>query len=248
MIERTRQREGPRDGILPLRRLATSVLLVLAAAALAAGCGGEDAATPDPARDAALIAAAGNGDLREVERLLSDGADVSAVDGTGRTALIAASYGAHVPVARVLMEAGADVNVQDATQQSAYLIATSEVGAGPGLELLRATLAHGADVTTLDSFRGTGLIRAAHRGYGGIVQELIDADIALDHVNRLGWTALLEAIILGDGGPAHTEVVRRLLDAGASPRLADGGGTTPLQHARRGGQEQITALLERAGG
>ena len=32
-------------------------------------------------------------------------------------------------------------------------------------------------------------------------------DVDVDHVNRLGWTALLEAIVLGDGGQAHQQVV-----------------------------------------
>ena len=44
----------------------------------------------------------------------------------------------------------------------------------------------------------------------------------VDHVNNLGWTALLEAVILlSDGGPRHQAIVRMLLDAGADPELAD---------------------------
>ena len=37
---------------------------------------------------------------------------------------------------------------------------------------------------------------------------------SLDHVNNLGWTALIESIMLGDGGPRHTETVRALVEAG----------------------------------
>lgn len=108
---------------------------------------------------------------------------------------------------------------------------------------MRTTLANGTDVTSLDSYRGTGLIRAAHRGYAAIVRELLGAGIAVDHVNNLGWTALLEAIILGDGGPEHVDVVAALLDGGADPNLADGQGVRPLAHARERGYDAIAALL-----
>jgi len=72
-----------------------------------------------------------------------------------------------------LIAAGADVNAKDETQQSAYLIATSE----GYLDLLRLTLAHGGDVDATDSWNGTGLIRAAERGHGYIVGELLQARV-----------------------------------------------------------------------
>lgn len=160
--------------------------------------------------------------------------------------LLAAAYANDVDRARELIEAGADVNVKDDTEQSAYLIATSEVG--DDTRLLELTLANGADVDAKDSYNGTGLIRAADRGYVAIVERLLETEIDVDHVNRLGWTALLEAIILGGGDRRHTEVVRLLVEAGADVNLADGEGVTPLAHARRQGYEEMAAILERAGG
>lgn len=109
------------------------------------------------------------------------------------------------------------------------------------------TLQAGGDVHSLDSYNGTGLIRAADRGHVEIIQELLKTDIKIDHVNRLGWKALLEAIILGDGGPRHTEVVRLLVEAGADVNLADKDGVTPLAHARRKGHEEMFTILEKAG-
>jgi hypothetical protein len=199
---------------------------------------------PSPELDRALLGAAAAGDLAEVRRLLAAGAGVHAADDRGRTALIAAAYGRHNEVARALIEEGADVNRRDDTSQSAYLIPTAD----GNIELLRATLAAGADVQSKDSYNGTGLIRAADRGHADVIAELLQTPIAVDHVNRLGWTALLEAVILGDGGPRHAECVRLLLAAGADPNLADGQGTTPLQHARDRGQAAIARLIEAAGG
>jgi len=221
-----------------------SALLVIAACAPA----GVSAAPPVAPRggadlDQALIDAAGRGDVDAARQLLDHGASIYASDASGVTALIAAAYGNHLDVARLLVQAGADVNVQDRTRQSAFLIATSD----GYLELLRLTLAAGADVHRTDSYNGTGLIRAADRGHVDIIRELLQTDIDVDHVNRLGWTALLEAIILGDGGHRHTEVVRLLVEAGADVNLADANGVSPLSHARRRGHSEMAAILEAAG-
>jgi ankyrin repeat protein len=201
-----------------------------------------EAPTKDKVMD--LITAAERGEVQVVQRLLAQKADVDAQDSRGRTALIAAAYNNHLDVAEVLITAGADVNIQDNTQQSAYLIATSEVGDDP--RLLNLTLQHGADVRSLDSYNGTGLIRAADRGHVAIVQALLVTPITVDHVNRLGWTALLEAVILGDGDARHTEVVRLLVDAGANVNIADREGITALAHARERGYIDMVNILEQA--
>ena len=230
------------------RQLRLSLLLVLSGfVAVACGGGREGAAhsASSDAEEARLISAAQRGDLRSVESLLGRGASVDARDENGRTALVAAAYENQVDVARVLVEAGASVNAKDETEQSAYLISTSEVGDDP--RLLGLTLRNGANVKSLDSYKGTGLIRAAERGHVRIVEELLKTNIDVDHVNELGWTALLEAIILGDGGPRHTQVVRLLVEAGADVNLADNEGVTPLEHARERGYEEIERILENAG-
>jgi ankyrin repeat protein len=200
----------------------------------------------DPSLDLPLISASAQGDPARVRRLLTRGASVRATDQRGRTPLVEAAYGNRVRVARVLVSAGADPNEKDTTVQSAYLISTSEVGDDP--RLLRLLLGNGADVSSRDSFNGTGLIRAAERGFPGIIERLLDTDIEIDHVNRLGWTALHEAIILGDGGRSHTEVVRLLVEAGADVNLPSArDGVRPLTHAQQRGYEEIAQILRNAG-
>ena len=159
--------------------------------------------------------------------------------------LLAAAYANDVRGAQALIERGADVNAKDHTEQSAYLIATSEVGDDP--RLLEVALANGARVDDKDSFDGTGLIRAAERGHHRIVERLLAAGIDRDHVNRLGWTALLEAVVLGDGGRAHVRTVRALIAGGVDVDLPDAEGVRPLTHARERGFAAIARLLEEAG-
>ena len=195
------------------------------------------------ARDMELITAAKRGDAGAVRALLAQGASVHAQDENGVTALIAAAYRNDLEIADLLIQAGADVNTQDHTQQSAYLIATSE--GYP--DLLKRTLQAGADIHSKDSYNGTGLIRAAERGHVEVIRDLLKTDIAIDHVNRLGWTALLEAISLGDGGANHSEVVKLLVEAGADVNLADSNGITPLAHAQQRGFHQIGEILLNAG-
>ncbi len=157
--------------------------------------------------------------------------------------LIAAAWKNDVPRARRLIARGADVNTEDDTMQSAFLIATSE----GHLELLDLTLRHGADVNAKDSFNGTGLIRAAERGHWDIVGRLIQAGTPLNHVNDLGWTALHEAIILGDGDQRALDTVRVLVAAGADVRIrSQRDGLTAIQHATNRGYDQMADLLAAA--
>ena len=146
-------------------------------------------------------------------------------------------------LARTLIDAGADVNYKDRTEQSAYLVSTSE----GYLELLELTLDHGGDVESLDSYNGTGLIRAAERGHSDAVARLLDAGVDVNHINNLGWTALHESIILGDGSARYVETVQLLIDGGADAELrSQPDDTTPLEHAEARGQEDIAALLRTA--
>jgi ankyrin repeat protein len=142
-----------------------------------------------------------------------------------------------------LIAAGADVNAKDETQQSAYLIATSE----GYLDLLRLTLAHGGDVDDKDSWNGTGLIRAAERGHGYIVGELLQAGVDRDHMNRIGYQAIHEAVIFGEDTEPYHLTVRALLAGGAEfDRASDGEGQTPLQMAETRGLDGTRAILTAA--
>ncbi|HWV48372.1 MAG TPA: ankyrin repeat domain-containing protein [Microbacterium sp.] len=157
--------------------------------------------------------------------------------------LIQAAWADDVPIASELIADGADVDAQDETQQSAFLIAASE----GHLDLLRLALAHDADVDAKDSWNGTGLIRAAERGHGHIVGALLQAGIDRDHVNRIGYQAIHEAIWLGDDTPEYAMTVRALVAGGAElDRPSGGEHLTPLQMAEQRGYATAAQTLDTA--
>lgn len=160
-----------------------------------------------------------------------------------RQLVLAAERGDATEVRR-LIAAGADVNWQDEKQDSAFLVA----GARGRTEVVKLTLAAGANLKSTNRYGGTALIPACHYGHLETVKVLLATAIDIDHVNRLGWTALLEAVILGDGGEVHTEIVRLLLARGANPNLADREGVSPLAHAKRRGFAAMVKLIAAAGG
>ncbi|MDX2564794.1 ankyrin repeat domain-containing protein [Streptomyces sp. TX20-6-3] len=195
------------------------------------------------ALDDSLLAAAAHGDTVAVRAALAAGARVEARDRRRRTPLLHAARHDHVDTARILLAAGADPNAQDDRCDSPWLV----TGATGGVAMMRTLLPAGPDLRLTDRHGGTALIPAAERGHVAYVRAVLaETDIDVDHVNRLGWTALLEAVILGTGGRAHQNVVALLLAAGADPGLPDPHGDTALDHATRHGLTEIASLLRDA--
>jgi ankyrin repeat protein len=226
----------------------TGVTFALALGLLALGV---DPATAQLAPSAAevaqykgLHAAAYRGSIPEIEKLASTKADLNARDGNGRTALHVATFARQRGAIQALVKAGAAINLLDKDRYDAVTIA-SVADDEETLKLLLALGASGKQVTS--RYDGTALIAAAHLGHDGVVRQLIAAGAPLDHVNNLHWTAAIEAVVLGDGGPRHQATLKALIDAGANLRLADRQGNTPLQLARSRGYTAMVQMLEKAG-
>jgi ankyrin repeat protein len=189
-----------------------------------------------------LVAAAERGEVLVVRRLLAEGVNVNSCDGRGRTALLAATQRNQIDVARLLINEGADVNAKDLVQDTPFLLA----GAEGRTEILRLMLKAQPDLRSVNRFGGTALIPASHHGHVGTVALLLTTAIDKDHINNLGWTALMEAVVLGDGGARHVEIVRLLAEAGADVGIPDRDGVSALAHARRRGYSGIVTILEGA--
>jgi ankyrin repeat protein len=142
------------------------------------------------------------------------------------------------------MKLGADADALDAQKYDIVTIAA----VADDVPMLKIALAGGCKATNITSpWDGTALIAAAHLGHDEVVRVLIAAKAPLDHVNTLHWTALIESIVLGDGGKRHTASLEALVKAGANLTLADRTGNTPLTLARGRGYKDMVAILEKAG-
>jgi len=191
-----------------------------------------------------LYAAAHKGDLVQLEKLLAGGAPLNARDTFGRTAVHIATFARQREVIRKLAKAGADLELLENDRYDAVTIAA----VADDEATLKVLLALGASARlTTSRYDGTALIAAAHLGHDGVVKQLIAAGAPLDHVNNLHWTALIESIVLGDGGTRHQHVLQALLAAGATTRLTDREGNTPLALAKTRGFTAMVFLLEKAG-
>jgi uncharacterized protein len=196
------------------------------------------------AQELELHQAAGAGDLAAVSGLIGSGADLEAADGDGQTALLVAVQRNEIEIAKALMAAGANINAQAANADTPWLLA----GASGRTEIIKAMIPLGPDLTIRNRFGGNALIPACERAHLETIKLLLTTKIDLNHVNNLGWTCLLEIVILGDGGDRHQEAARLVLAAGADPNLADKNGVTPLAHASANGQTEVARLIEAVGG
>ena len=113
--------------------------------------------------------------------------------------------------------------------------------------MLKVALEGGCKSGNITSpYYGTALIAAAHLGHDEVVRTLIAAKAPLDHVNNLGWTAVIESIVLGDGGKRHVDTLAALIDAGANLNLADRQGQTPLALAQARRYTTMVEMLKQA--
>lgn len=198
----------------------------------------------EAARYTGLHAAAHKGDLVQLKKLLASGASVNARDPFGRTPVHVATFAKHPEIIRALALAGASLELLENDRYDAVTIAA----VADDEQTLRVLLGLGASAKlTTSRYDGTALIAAAHLGHDGVVRQLIAAGAPLDHVNNLHWTAMIESVVLGQGGVRHQAVLQALLAAGASTRLTDRQGNTPLVLAKARGFAAMVGMLEKDG-
>jgi ankyrin repeat protein len=230
------------DPFKPLRAAAAALVLLAAPCALLAQNAPSDR---DLRIYAGLHLAAANGDVAEIEKLIMEGENPNLQDSNSRTPLIVTTFRRHHEAARTLLRLGANPNARDLQRFDMLTIATAQ----NDLDMVKIALEGGANPRAVTgNLDGTALISAAHLGHVEIVKLLIEAKAPLDHVNGLRWTALLMAVVLGNGSKNHTECVEALVKAGADTEIKDRQGMTALAHARARNYADMVKILEAASG
>ncbi len=187
-----------------------------------------------------ILTAINKKDISAVEKALKDGISVNTADNSRRSLLLIATNNKDVEMIKLLVKHGADVNQQADNLDTPFLFA----GASGQTEIVQLFLDNGARFDIFNRYNGSALIPACERGHVETVRLLANTkNYPVDHVNRLGWTGLMEAIVLGDGSKKYQEIVQILKDAGARMDIPDNEGITPLQHAEKRGFKEIAAII-----
>lgn len=184
----------------------------------------------------------------EVRAALASGADVNAVamsEQARSSAVLVAARAGNFAALDALIEAGADIDAQNRVSLNPFLWACIN----DNIEVARRMVEAGTNLELTTRFDGVGIHPTAEKGYIELTRYLATLpDMNVNYTNLCGWTPLLEAVILRDGGPAQQEIVKILLDAGADPNMVDQWGVSPLAHAKKLGFAEIAELLVAAGG
>jgi uncharacterized protein len=235
------------------RRLSRRLAMLPFAAALALLAGAPAASvmaqTPPSERDlriyAGLHAAAATGDVAAIEQLVADGEKPNVQDSHSRTPLIVAAFRRQQAAAQALLRLGADPNARDEDGYDVLAIAAIN----NDIDMLKLALAGGANAhAVIGSDGGSALILAAQLGFVDIVRALIEANADIDHVNGRGWTALITAVVLGNGSKQHTETVEALVAGHADGDIKDQLGKRAIDYARARGYTDMVRILEKAVG
>lgn len=168
---------------------------------------------------------------RDVTR--SNKLDINVRDSRGQTALHIAAYEGHTAIVRLLLELGNGIDISAISNMgnTALHLATSYTSRDRKLydEIVELLLSNHIDVNSKSrSEEDTALHQAAAYGYPGTVKQLLahENNANLDAVNGVGRTPLHRATIGG-----QIEIIKILLENGASINERDHCGMTPLHHA-----------------
>lgn len=192
-----------------------------------------------------LHGAVQRGSMNIAKLFIENGADVNAMDGAGWTPLTGAALSG-VEMVEYLLSSGADVNPQKRSKQlksagiKGSIITPLHMAARHGqTETVALLIEKGADVNAANAEGATPIHLAVNDGRIELVKTLLDQGAIIGRTNNVfGRTELHTAACKG-----FTEIVDLLMSAGASPKVKDKGGKTPLDHALYYGFVQTATRL-----
>ncbi|AQP53544.1 hypothetical protein CBF34_00310 [Vagococcus penaei] len=126
-----------------------------------------------------------------------------------------------------LLSLGLDANHQDNGELSPFIAAA----ANGFSDIFSLMVTYQPDLTQVNRFGGTALLPSSEKGFIEVVQTALEAGVPVNHVNRLGWTAIQEAVILGDGGYLYQDIIEELSHYGATYHHQDYTKRTVVDYA-----------------
>lgn len=189
-------------------------------------------------RERKIINSVIDGDFHETKKLLDLGVNVDSQDEKKQSVLMLATKQNNVEIAKLLIDYGADVNLRDETKLTPWICAA----ANGFHEILEYGAPH-SDVNLVNRFGGTALLPSSEKGFLKTVEVAIKSKVPINHINDLNWSALQEAVVLGNGMSSYHIIIRLLLDNGANMNFIDDYGKTALDWAKEYNQEYVQLLL-----
>ncbi|MGH1485614.1 MAG: ankyrin repeat domain-containing protein [Cellvibrionaceae bacterium] len=175
-----------------------------------------------------------------IKYLDEDVIDLEKNNSAGDTPVIVAARYDRLEILRLLVRHGANINALDIRKRDVLNIAITTNNP----ELARTAITLGADPTLITSvYEGGAIIYGSAKGAVEIVDLLIKAGAPVNRVNKLGWTALLEVAILGDGSKNYITIAEMLIKAGADKTIKDKEGKTAFDHAYSKGHNKLARIL-----
>lgn len=166
--------------------------------------------------------------------------DVNLTNNKGQTLLHLAVLKNMPEVAAYLLSKGANPNVKDNMGLSPFIAAAAN-GFSEMFEIINQ---YHPEVTQINRFGGTALLPSSEKGFIRVVQLALGIEVPVNHVNKLGWSALLEAVVLGDEGFLYRDIMFELLNADADKTIQDFDGKTVIDYAKEQGKYTILSVLE----
>ncbi|WP_252176920.1 ankyrin repeat domain-containing protein [Endozoicomonas sp. 4G] len=172
---------------------------------------------------------------------------INVLSSNGKTAVYIATENDDPAMISWLVKRGADLNQRsryDDINYTPFLMAGAKGKNKALVELLK----HDINFELTNYYGGTALIPAAEKGYLETVKILVeDGRVDINHINNLGWTALMEVAVLGKDTESYQMIVKELLKHGADANIRDSQGVSALQHAKSRGLTNVAEILKKAG-
>jgi ankyrin repeat protein len=185
-----------------------------------------------------LMVAASNGCNKEIERLISRGADINGKTEDGATPLVFAVANNQLGSVRTLLPHNPDVNIMTSNNETPLIISVKNQNA----EIAEALIRGGADIDLGDKYGATPLHYASITGSLKMTDLLLYYEADCNKKSYDGTTPLMAAVWSG-----YADVTDLLFQNGANLEARDNAGFTPLLIAAQNGDTLIMNLLIKEG-